>query len=131
MKFSLSLPLLKDLSASDPFADTFALAVLAEECGFDTVTIGHHHFMPGNMSDPLTFLGAVAARTSSIRVGTGIFQLPVHNPVRVAEQVATIDQLSGDACRSAWASVGGPSSTRCRARTSPSAAPAWKRPCAS
>lgn len=95
MKFSLSLPLLKDLSAPDPFRETFDLAVLAEECGFDTVTIGHHHFMPGNMADPLTFLAAVAARTSTIRVGTGIFQLPVHNPVRVAEQVATIDQLSG------------------------------------
>ena len=96
MRFSLSLPLLKDLSAPDPYRETFELAVLAEECGFDTVTIGHHHFMPGNMADPLTFLGAVAARTSTmLRVGTGIFQLPVHNPVRVAEQVATIDQLSG------------------------------------
>jgi probable F420-dependent oxidoreductase len=95
VKFSLSLPLLKDLSAADPFRETFALAVLAEEHGFDTVTIGHHHFMPGNMSDPLTFLAAVAARTSTVRVGTGIFQLPIHNPVRVAEQVATIDQLSG------------------------------------
>lgn len=95
MKFSLSLPLLKDLGAPDPFRETFDLAVIAEECGFDTVTVGHHHFMPGNMSDPLTFLAAVAARTSSVRVGTGIFQLPIHNPVRVAEQVATIDQLSG------------------------------------
>lgn len=95
MRFSLSLPLLKDLAAPDPFRETFDLAVLAEECGFDTVTIGHHHFMPGNMSDPLTLLAAVAARTSTIRVGTGIFQLPAHNPVRVAEQVATIDQLSG------------------------------------
>ncbi len=94
MKFSLSLPLLKDLDAPDPFRETFELAVIAEEAGFDTVTIGHHHFMPGNMSDPLTFLAAVAARTSTIRVGTGIFQLPIHNPVRVAEQVATIDQLS-------------------------------------
>ena len=95
MKFSLSLPLLKDLGAPDPFRETFDLAVIAEECGFDTVTVGHHHFMPGNMSDPLTFLAAVAARTSSVRIGTGIFQLPIHNPVRVAEQVATIDQLSG------------------------------------
>jgi probable F420-dependent oxidoreductase len=50
--------------------------------------------MPGNASDPLTFMAAVAARTSTLRVGTGIFQLPVHNPIRVAEQVATIDQLS-------------------------------------
>ena len=95
MKFSMSLPLLKDLTAPDPFAQTFELAVLAEEAGFDTLTTGHHHFMPGNMADPLTFLAAVAARTSTIRVGTGIFQLPIHNPVRVAEQVATIDQLSG------------------------------------
>ena len=95
MKFSLSLPLLKDLDSTDPFRETFELALLAEEHGFDTVTIGHHHFMPGNMSDPLTFLAAVAARTSTVRVGTGIFQLPIHNPVRVAEQVATIDQLSG------------------------------------
>jgi probable F420-dependent oxidoreductase len=95
MKFSLSLPLLKDTGDADPYRETFDLAVIAEEAGFDTVTIGHHHFMPGNMSDPLTFLAAVAARTSRIRVGTGIFQLPIHNPVRVAEQVATIDQLSG------------------------------------
>jgi len=95
MRFSLSLPLLRDLSATDPFAETFALARIAEEVGFDTATVGHHHFMPGNMADPLTFLAAVAARTERIRVATGIFQLPVHNPVRVAEQVATIDQLSG------------------------------------
>ena len=95
MKFSLSLPLLRDLDARDPFAETFELARIAEENGYDTVTIGHHHFMMGNMSDPLTFLAAVAARTSTVRVGTGIFQLPIHNPVRVAEQVATIDQLSG------------------------------------
>ncbi len=95
MRFSVSLPLLCDLSAPDPLAETFALALLAEEVGFDTATIGHHHFMPGNLADPLTFLAAVAARTSTLRVGTGIFQLPIHHPVRVAEQVATIDQLSG------------------------------------
>lgn len=95
MKFSLSLPVLRDRSHPDPYHETFALAQLAEEAGFDTVTVGHHHFLPGNMSDPLTFLTAVAVRTSTLRVGTGIFQLPVHNPVRVAEQVATIDELSG------------------------------------
>jgi len=94
MRFSLSLPLLRDESSRDPFGQTFALAQEAEQAGFDTATIGHHHFLPGNMADPLTFLAAVAVRTSTLRVGTGIFQLAVHNPVRVAEQVATIDQLS-------------------------------------
>ena len=78
----------------DPFQETFELARIAEESGFDTATIGHHHFMPGNKSDPLTFLTAVAVRTTTLRVGTGIFQLPIHNPIRVAEQVATIDQMS-------------------------------------
>jgi probable F420-dependent oxidoreductase len=95
MRFSLSLPVLRDPGAADPYRETFELALIAEASGFDTATIGHHHFMPGNLSDPLTFLAAVAVRTSTLRVGTGIFQLPIHNPVRVAEQVATVDQLSG------------------------------------
>ncbi|MCR9092989.1 MAG: LLM class flavin-dependent oxidoreductase [bacterium] len=95
MRFSLSLPTIRHPERADPYDETFALARLAEEEGFDTATIGHHHFLPGNQSDPLTFMAAVAARTTTLRVGTGIFQLPVHNPVRVAEQVATIDQISG------------------------------------
>jgi probable F420-dependent oxidoreductase len=95
MKFSLSIPVLRDRTSGDPFGQTFELARIAEEAGFHTATTGHHHFMPGIMSDPLTFLAAVAVRTSTLRIGTGIFQLPVHNPVRVAEQVATIDELSG------------------------------------
>ncbi len=94
MKFSLSLPLLRDLDADDPYGPTFELARIAEESGFDTATTGHHHFQPGIMSDPLTFLAAVAVRTTTLRVGTGIFQLPMHHPVRVAEQVATIDEMS-------------------------------------
>ncbi len=90
----MSVPVLRDPGAADPFRQTFELARIAEESGFDTVTFGHHHFLPGNLSDPITFLGAVAVRTDRLRVGTGIFQLPIHNPVRVAEQVATVDQLS-------------------------------------
>jgi len=95
MRFSLSLPTIRRPELSDPFQETFELARIAEEEGFDTATIGHHHFMPGNQSDPLTFMAAVAARTSTLRLGTGIFLLAAHNPVRVAEQVATIDQISG------------------------------------
>ena len=95
MKFSLSLPVFRDPAHRDPFWQSFELARIAEESGFDTVTIGHHHLMPGNQSDPLTFMMAVAARTQTLRVGTGIFQLPIHHPLRVAEQVATIDQVSG------------------------------------
>ena len=95
MKFSTSLPFLRDRSGRDPFRDIFHLAQVAEEAGFDTITIGQHHFRQGDPSDPLTVMAAVAARTSRIRVGTGIFILPMHDPLRVAEQVATIDELSG------------------------------------
>jgi probable F420-dependent oxidoreductase len=95
VRFSVTLPVLHDPSARHPYGATYELARLAEVYGFDTATIGHHHFLPGNLADPLTFLAAVAARTERLRIGTGIFQLPVHNPVRVAEQVATLDQLSG------------------------------------
>lgn len=95
MRFSMSLPILRQRDQTDPYGATFELARLAEAAGFDTVTTGHHHFQPGIMSDPLTFLAAVAAQTSTVRVGTGIFVLPLHHPLRVAEQVATIDEISG------------------------------------
>jgi probable F420-dependent oxidoreductase len=95
MRFSASLPLLRDLTAKDPYRETFELACVAEEAGFDTLTIGQHHFREGDPADPLTIMGSVAARTSTIRVGTGVLILPMHDPLLVAEQVATIDQLSG------------------------------------
>ncbi|RVT90466.1 LLM class flavin-dependent oxidoreductase [Sphingomonas crocodyli] len=95
MKFSTTLPFLRDLSSPDPYRDTFELAQVAEDAGFDTITIGQHHFRQGDPSDPLTVLGSVATRTSRIRVATGILILPMHNPLLIAEQVATIDQLSG------------------------------------
>ncbi len=95
MEFSCSLPVLRDRGARHPYDPMFDLARVAEGSGFSTVTIGHHHFMAENLSDPLTVLAAVAARTETVRVGTGIFQLPLHDPLRVAEQVATVDELSG------------------------------------
>ncbi len=95
VKFSCTLPVLYAAGERDPYRESFELARIAEAAGFDTVTVGHHHFLPGYLADPLTFLAAVAARTDTIRIGTGIFQLPIHHPVRVAEQVATIDQISG------------------------------------
>lgn len=95
LQFSCSLPVLRDRSRPDPYRAMTDLARVAEESGFTTVTVGHHHFMAENLSDPLTVLAAVAARTERVRVGTGIFQLPVHDPLRVAEQVATVDELSG------------------------------------
>ncbi|MGE0881170.1 MAG: LLM class flavin-dependent oxidoreductase [Acidimicrobiia bacterium] len=94
MKISLSLPLVEDRSNRDPFAPTYALAAAAEAAGFDGAFIGHHHFTPGYATAPFVVLAAIAARTSTLRLGTSIMLLPAAHPLRVAEEVATLDRLS-------------------------------------
>ncbi|WP_236794705.1 LLM class flavin-dependent oxidoreductase [Amycolatopsis sp. GM8] len=91
----MSLPLVRDLSDRAPYRKTLELLALAEEAGFDTVTIGQHHFRQGDPADPLTLLAGFITHTERLRFGTGIHILPIHHPLLVAEQVATLDQLSG------------------------------------
>jgi alkanesulfonate monooxygenase SsuD/methylene tetrahydromethanopterin reductase-like flavin-dependent oxidoreductase (luciferase family) len=70
-------------------------SVLAERLGFDGVWASEHHFSEDAWNpSPLTFLTAVAARTERVRVGPYVLLLPLHNPVRVAEDVAVLDNLS-------------------------------------
>ena len=70
-------------------------AVLAEELGFDNVWASEHHFSPDAWNpSPITFLAAVAARTERVRIGTYVLLLPFHNPVRVAEEIAVLDNIS-------------------------------------
>jgi putative FMN-dependent luciferase-like monooxygenase len=68
----------------------------AEKAGLDTAWIAQHHFheREGGLPAPFAFLGFVAARTSRIRLGTGIVTLPLENPVRVAEDAAVLDLMS-------------------------------------
>jgi probable F420-dependent oxidoreductase len=95
MRFSLSILPFFDPDDAQPYRRTFALCELAESLGYDTVMVGHHHFMRGQISDPFSLLAAIAARTERLRVATAIFLLPLHHPLQVAERVATLDQLSG------------------------------------
>jgi alkanesulfonate monooxygenase SsuD/methylene tetrahydromethanopterin reductase-like flavin-dependent oxidoreductase (luciferase family) len=70
--------------------------LLAEELGFDSVWLTEHHFSRhGLISDNLALLAYLAARTTTIRLGTAVLVLPIRDPVRVAETAATIDVLSG------------------------------------
>jgi alkanesulfonate monooxygenase SsuD/methylene tetrahydromethanopterin reductase-like flavin-dependent oxidoreductase (luciferase family) len=71
-------------------------AVLAEELGFDCVWASEHHFSPDAWNpSAAVFLAAVAARTSRVRVGPYVLLMPLHNPVRVAEDFAVLDNVSG------------------------------------
>jgi len=94
VRFSLSVVPFFDPHDRQPYRRTFELCTLAESLGFDTVMVGHHHFLDGQISDPFTLLAGIAARTESLRLATAIFLLPLHHPLHVAERVATLDQLS-------------------------------------
>ncbi|MET4926273.1 LLM class flavin-dependent oxidoreductase [Streptomyces sp. PSRA5] len=73
------------------------LFVAADELGFDVGWVAQHHVPAGGggLSSPWTFLAHAAARTTRIRLGTAITVLPLEDPVRLAEDVATVDTLSG------------------------------------
>jgi alkanesulfonate monooxygenase SsuD/methylene tetrahydromethanopterin reductase-like flavin-dependent oxidoreductase (luciferase family) len=78
-------------------AETVELIVAAERLGFDSAWVAQHHFgsLVGTLPSPLPFLAAVAARTRSIRLGTAVVILPLEHPVRLAEDAAVVDLLSG------------------------------------
>ncbi|HXD13820.1 MAG TPA: LLM class flavin-dependent oxidoreductase [Xanthobacteraceae bacterium] len=76
-------------------ADITAEALHAEELGMHSVWIGEHHFNSlGVLSCPELVLGHVAAKTKRVRLAPAVTVLPLHHPIRVAEQWATLDLLS-------------------------------------
>jgi probable F420-dependent oxidoreductase len=83
-------------SDSDP-ATIIDRAVLAEQVGFDSVFLGHHRFTPGfgHTIHPWILAAAISARTERLRLGTSIFLLPLSHPLDVAEEVASLDVVSG------------------------------------
>jgi alkanesulfonate monooxygenase SsuD/methylene tetrahydromethanopterin reductase-like flavin-dependent oxidoreductase (luciferase family) len=83
-------------TANDFVADILDEAVYAEEVGLHSAWIGEHHFSTlGVLSCPDLVLANVAARTRHIRLAPAVTVLPLHHPIRVAEQWATLDLLSG------------------------------------
>lgn len=99
MDFGLLLPFRNPKQWQVPFPQLYeahiAQAVLAEDLGYDHVWTTEHHFAEDAWSPSLLpILSAMAVRTSRIRLGTYIIILPLHHPVRVAEDAATVDILS-------------------------------------
>lgn len=99
-----------------PAGERYGLAseqiVNAEKSGFDSAWVAQHHFhaSEGGLPSPLVFLAHVAARTSSIRLGTGIITLPLENAVRVAEDASVLDLLCGHRLELGVGSGGTPAS---------------------
>ena len=69
----------------------------ADRLGYDTAWVAEHHFSNqyGIMPDVFTYLGNLAAKTSRIRLGTAVVTVPLYDPVRIVENMAFVDILSG------------------------------------
>ena len=84
----------ENISDAEMVKKEMDIAVLAEECGFDTVWSAEHHFDWYSMiPDNLQALTYVAAKTSKIQLGTGAVILPWNEPIRVAEKLSMLDAL--------------------------------------
>jgi alkanesulfonate monooxygenase SsuD/methylene tetrahydromethanopterin reductase-like flavin-dependent oxidoreductase (luciferase family) len=79
------------------YRDAQELFVVADDLGFDVGWVAQHHIpiWGGGLSSPWPFLAHAAARTRRIRLSTAITILPLEHPLRLAEDVAVVDALSG------------------------------------
>jgi alkanesulfonate monooxygenase SsuD/methylene tetrahydromethanopterin reductase-like flavin-dependent oxidoreductase (luciferase family) len=84
------------LAEREAFDEAFAIVDAAERWGLDAVWLAEIHFSPKRslLSSPLTIASAIAARTDRLKIGTAVQVLPLHHPLRLAEETATIDHLS-------------------------------------
>ena len=98
MKFSIFYVICPegDESEADAYQKVMEQCQAADELGYYCAWFAEHHFSKvGMCPDPLLWCAALAQKTKNIRLGTAISIMPFHNPVRLAEQAAVVDLLSG------------------------------------
>ena len=83
-------------SSQEIYTRGLEIAQAAETLGFNNVWVAEHHFSTyGYLSRPAQVATHIAAKTTRIRVGTAVIVVPLHHPLVVAEEIATLDLLSG------------------------------------
>ena len=100
MRFGLAYDFRNPAQWQRPWPEVFQKLlqqiVRAEELGFDSIWITEHHFAEdGYTPSPIPLLAAIAARTRKVELSTDILLLPLYDALKLAEDVATIDVLSG------------------------------------
>ncbi|HZO82442.1 MAG TPA: LLM class flavin-dependent oxidoreductase [Candidatus Binataceae bacterium] len=86
----------RDHDLGELYEGRLRLLELAEQAGFYCYHVAEHHGTPLGMApSPGIFLGAVAQRTRRIHFGPLVYLLPLYNPIRLAEEICMLDQLSG------------------------------------
>ena len=84
------------MTQADAFEEHLKEVEIAEEMGLDSVWLAEYHFAPQRsvLSAPLMIGSAIASRTKKIRIGGAVFVVPLANPLRMAEEAATLDHIS-------------------------------------
>jgi probable F420-dependent oxidoreductase len=94
--FTGQIPADSDRSFAKEYGDILELSRLAETLGFDSVWVSEHHGAgDGYLPSLLPMLAAMASATDRVLLGTGVVLTPFHHPLRLAEDAAVVDQLSG------------------------------------
>ena len=98
MEFGIfyQLPCADDQSPAERYADTISQAQLADQLGFDSVWLAEVHFNPrfSVLPAPLLLGSAIAQTTKQLKIATAVNLMPLHHPVRLAEEFATLDVIS-------------------------------------
>ncbi|MER3452134.1 MAG: LLM class flavin-dependent oxidoreductase [Acidimicrobiia bacterium] len=96
LRFDLRVPSFATTTHAEQYASALDMAEWADHNGFTTVVVSEHHGTDdGYMCAPLVLAGAILGRTREIRVTVSAVLVPLHDPLRLAEQIATLDLLSG------------------------------------
>src|SRR2546429_7531288 len=94
--FTGQVPPGSDRTFQQEYREVLDLVRLAEALGFDSAWVSEHHgSSDGYLPSLLPMLAAFAASTDRIRIGTGVMLTPFHDPLRLAEDAAVVDLLSG------------------------------------
>jgi alkanesulfonate monooxygenase SsuD/methylene tetrahydromethanopterin reductase-like flavin-dependent oxidoreductase (luciferase family) len=96
LRYDLRAPSWGPASAAELYAACLDQCEWADEHGLDFVILSEHHGVDdGYLPDPLTMAAAVAGRTKRIQINVAAVLVPLHDPVRLAEQLAVLDLASG------------------------------------
>lgn len=102
MKFSLFFNFdgLPELDTPSLLAQVEEQVIAADRLGFDAIYLAEHHFTEyGRMPAPLAFLARLSALTSRVDLGTAVIEAPYYHPLRLAEEAALLDRISGGRLR--------------------------------
>src|SRR5262245_37300946 len=86
----------QDMSQAEAFVESDRQVQDAEMLGIDSVWLSEHHFSLERsvLASPLVIASSIATRTQRVRIGLAVQVLPLTNPLRIAEEAATVDHIS-------------------------------------